>query len=134
MGINVVKYRYVHTILGGALAGIGGVFYSLAIVPTWVDGMTKGAGWIAIALVIFGFWRPSLTLLGAYLFGALQSLGSTLKARGVNISGDAQKLRRDFGVRGCCARAQLSGSMTWPLSARPGPAGQAPPPRLRRRP
>ena len=88
MGINVVKYRYVHTLLGGALAGIGGVFYSLAIVPTWVDGMTKGAGWIAIALVIFGFWRPSLTLLGAYLFGALQSLGSTLKARGVNISGD----------------------------------------------
>ena len=88
MGINVVKYRYMHTILGGALAGIGGVFYSLAIVPTWVDGMTKGAGWIAIALVIFGFWRPSLTLLGAYLFGALQSLGSTLKARGVNISGD----------------------------------------------
>ena len=88
MGINVVKYRYVHTILGGALAGIGGVFYSLAIVPTWVDGMTKGAGWIAIALVIFGFWRPSLTLLGAYLIGALQSLGSTLKARGVNISGD----------------------------------------------
>lgn len=88
MGINVVKYRYLHTILGGALAGIGGVFYSLAVVPTWVDGMTKGAGWIAIALVIFGFWRPSLTLLGAYLFGALQSLGSTLKARGVNISGD----------------------------------------------
>ena len=88
MGINVVKYRYLPTIFGGALAGIGGVFYSLAIVPTWVDGMTKGAGWIAIALVIFGFWRPSLTLLGAYLFGALQSLGSTLKARNVQISGD----------------------------------------------
>jgi simple sugar transport system permease protein len=88
MGISVIRYRYIHTILGGALAGIGGVFYSLAIVPTWVDGMTKGAGWIAIALVIFGFWRPSLTLLGAYLFGALQSLSSTLKARGVDISGD----------------------------------------------
>lgn len=88
MGISVVKYRYLHTIFGGSLAGIAGVFYSLAIVPTWVDGMTKGAGWIAIALVIFGFWRPSLTLLGAYLFGALQSLGSTLKARGVSISGD----------------------------------------------
>ena len=88
MGISVVKYRYVHTILGGALAGLGGVYYSLAIVPTWVDGMTKGAGWIAIALVIFGFWRPSIALLGAYLFGALQSLGSTLKARNVNISGD----------------------------------------------
>lgn len=88
MGISVIKYRYVHTILGGALAGIGGAYYSLAIVPTWVDGMTKGAGWIAIALVIFGFWRPSLTLIGAYLFGALQSLSSTLKARGVNVSGD----------------------------------------------
>ena len=88
MGISVIKYRYVHTILGGALAGIGGAYYSLAIVPTWVDGMTKGAGWIAIALVIFGFWRPSLTLLGAYLFGALQSLSSTLKARGVRVSGD----------------------------------------------
>ena len=88
MGISVIRYRYIHTILGGALAGVGGVFYSLAIIPTWVDGMTKGAGWIAIALVIFGFWRPSLTLLGAYLFGALQSLSSTLKARGVDISGD----------------------------------------------
>ena len=88
MGISVIRYRYVHTILGGALAGVGGAFYSLAIIPTWVDGMTKGAGWIAIALVIFGFWRPSLTLLGAYLFGALQSLSSTLKARGVDISGD----------------------------------------------
>ncbi|MGA1170501.1 MAG: ABC transporter permease, partial [Ilumatobacteraceae bacterium] len=51
MGINVVKYRYLHTVLGGSLAGLGGVFYSLAIVPLWVDGMTKGAGWIAIALV-----------------------------------------------------------------------------------
>ena len=88
MGISVIKYRYVHTILGGALAGIGGAYYSLAVVPTWVDGMTKGAGWIAIALVIFGFWRPSLTLIGAYLFGALQSLSSTLKARGVQVSGD----------------------------------------------
>jgi simple sugar transport system permease protein len=88
MGISVIRYRYIHTILGGALAGVGGAFYSLAIIPTWVDGMTKGAGWIAIALVIFGFWRPSLTLLGAYLFGALQSLSSTLKARGVDISGD----------------------------------------------
>lgn len=88
MGINVVKYRYIHTILGGTLAGIGGAFYSLAIVPTWVDGMTKGAGWIAIALVIFGFWRPDLTLVGAYLFGALQSLGTVLKARNWHVSGD----------------------------------------------
>ncbi len=88
MGISVIKYRYVHTILGGSLAGLGGVYYSLAIVPTWVDGMTKGAGWIAIALVIFGFWRPGLTLAGAYLFGALQSMSITLKARNIQINGD----------------------------------------------
>lgn len=86
-GINVALYRYVHTMIGGALAGVGGAFYALAIVPTWVDGMTKGAGWIAIALVIFGFWRPDLTLAGAYLFGALSSLGLTLKARNVQING-----------------------------------------------
>lgn len=88
MGIGVVRYRYIHTIVGGSLAGLGGVYYSLAIVPTWVDGMTKGAGWIAIALVIFGFWSPGLTLAGAYLFGALQSLGVSLKARNIQVSGD----------------------------------------------
>ena len=85
LGIPVVRYRYLHTIAGGALAGVGGVFFSLAIVPTWVDGMTGGAGFIAIALVIFGFWRPDLTLVGAYLFGASQSLGLTLQARGVDL-------------------------------------------------
>jgi simple sugar transport system permease protein len=88
MGINVVKYRYIHTVIGGLLAGMGGVCYSLAIIPNWVDGMTKGAGWIAIALVIFGFWRPDLTLAGAYLFGALASLSATLKARNVHVNPD----------------------------------------------
>lgn len=88
MGINVVRYRYVHTVIGGLLAGVGGVYYSLAIVPTWVDGMTKGAGWIAIALVIFGFWRPGLTLAGAYLFGAFSSLSVTLQSRHVSINAD----------------------------------------------
>src|SRR2546430_11508862 len=47
MGVNVTTYRYVHTMLGGALAGVGGAFFSLAITPFWLDGMTSGAGWIA---------------------------------------------------------------------------------------
>ena len=85
MGISVVRYRYVHTVLGGALAGVGGAYFSLAIVPTWADGVTAGRGWIAIALVIFGFWRPDLTLVGAYLFGAFSSLGLTLQTRGVDV-------------------------------------------------
>ena len=58
---------------GGALAGVGGACYSLAITPGWTDGdsLVGGAGWIAIALVIFSFWRPELCLVGAYLFGGL---------------------------------------------------------------
>jgi simple sugar transport system permease protein len=86
MGINVAAYRYAHTLVGGALAGLGGATFSLAITPQWVDGLTQGAGWIAIALVIFAFWRPSLCLVGAYLFGAFSALPFTLQARGVTIA------------------------------------------------
>lgn len=85
MGINVVRYRYAHTLVGGLLAGIGGAYFSLAITPNWIDGMTSGAGWIAIALVIFAFWRPELTLVGAYLFGLFSSLGFVLQARQVHL-------------------------------------------------
>jgi simple sugar transport system permease protein len=85
MGISVTRSRYVHTVLGGTLAGIGGAYFSLAIVPTWTDGVTAGRGWIAVALVIFGFWRPDLTLVGAYLFGAFSSLAPTLQTRGVDV-------------------------------------------------
>lgn len=85
MGINVVRYRYLHTIAGGAFAGIAGSFYTLAISPVWSDGITNGAGWIAIALVIFAFWRPGLVIVGAYLFGVITSLGPNLQARGVSL-------------------------------------------------
>ncbi len=85
MGIDVARYRYVHTVLGGALAGVGGSYFTLAIAPIWTDGLTAGAGWIAIALVIFAFWRPDVLLVGAYLFGALSSLGFTLQAHGVRL-------------------------------------------------
>jgi len=85
MGVNVTRYRYIHTIVGGAFAGLGGAYFTLAIAPIWTDGLTAGAGWIAIALVIFAFWRPDLLLVGAYLFGVLSSLGFTLQARGVHL-------------------------------------------------
>ena len=85
MGINVVRYRYVHTIIGGAFAGVAGATFTLAITPQWVDGITGGAGWIAIALVIFAFWRPELCLVGAYFFGALQALAPQLQARQINL-------------------------------------------------
>jgi simple sugar transport system permease protein len=85
MGVNVVLYRYVHTLAGGLLAGVAGAYYSLVITPSWIDGMTSGVGWIAIALVIFAFWRPELTLVGAYLFGLFSSMGFVLQARGVRL-------------------------------------------------
>jgi simple sugar transport system permease protein len=85
MGIDVVAYRYVHTLAGGALAGVAGATFTLAITPQWVDGITGGSGWIAIALVIFAFWRPELCLVGAYFFGALQALAPELQARGIHV-------------------------------------------------
>jgi ABC-type uncharacterized transport system permease subunit len=85
MGINVTAYRYWHTIAGGALAGVGGATFTLAITPQWVAGITGGAGWIAIALVIFAFWRPELCLVGAYFFGALLDLAPELQARQISL-------------------------------------------------
>jgi simple sugar transport system permease protein len=85
MGIGVARYRYAHTVLGGAFAGVGGACFSLALTPLWVDGLTGGAGWIAIALVIFAFWRADLCLVGAYLFGAFAALPLTLQAKGISI-------------------------------------------------
>ncbi len=83
MGINVGAYRYAHTVVGGAFAGVGGSVFTLWITPQWVDGITGGAGWIAIALVIFAFWRPVLCLVGAYFFGAFSGIPFTFQARGI---------------------------------------------------
>jgi ABC-type uncharacterized transport system permease subunit len=88
MGINVALYRYVHVLVGGAFAGVGGACYSLAIAPGWVAGdvLVSGAGWIAIALVIFAFWRAELCLVGAYLFGGLSALPFALQAHDVTVT------------------------------------------------
>jgi simple sugar transport system permease protein len=87
MGINVSLYRYVHVMVGGAFAGVAGACYSLAITPGWVAGDTLvgGAGWIAIALVIFAFWRAELCLVGAYLFGGLSAVPFALQTRDVDV-------------------------------------------------
>ena len=81
MGVNVSAYRYAHTLVGGAFAGVGGATFSLSITPQWVAGLTQGAGWIAIALVIFAFWRPTLCLVGAYIFGSFAYLPFALQSR-----------------------------------------------------
>jgi general nucleoside transport system permease protein len=88
MGINVTLYRYVHVLVGGAFAGVGGACYSLSITAGWTSGDTLvgGAGWIAIALVIFAFWRAELCLVGAYLFGGLAALPFALQAHDVTVT------------------------------------------------
>ena len=87
-GISVVRYRYIHTLLGGAGAGLGGAFFTLAISPVFVDGVTAGYGWIAIALVVFAFWKPVPLMLGAYVFGLLAGLGVNLQARGIAVASE----------------------------------------------
>jgi ABC-type uncharacterized transport system permease subunit len=57
-GESVAAYRYIHVVMGGVLAGIGGAYLSLGYTHMWVENMVAGRGWIALALVIFGFWHP----------------------------------------------------------------------------
>ena len=71
IGYPVIRVRYLATIFGGAMAGVGGAFLSVMYTPLWVEGMVAGRGWIAIALVVFATWRPFRVLLGAYLFGGV---------------------------------------------------------------
>jgi len=92
MGVGVVARRYVYTLVGGALAGVGGAYLSLGYTPTWVEGMTAGRGWIAVGLVVFGTWDPLRVMAGAYLFGFVdgfqlraQGLGSTVPSFFLNM-------------------------------------------------
>jgi ABC-type uncharacterized transport system permease subunit len=74
-GIPVNGIRFLYTCLGAVLAAIGGAYITLAYTPSWIEGITGGRGWIAIALVIFAAWRPLPVVLGALLFGAVMSIG-----------------------------------------------------------
>jgi ABC-type uncharacterized transport system permease subunit len=71
LGISVLKVRYLAVLFGGACAGLAGAFLALVYTPQWVENMTAGRGWIALALVVFASWRPLRVLAGAYLFGAI---------------------------------------------------------------
>ena len=85
LGHNIFFIRYAAVISGGMLAGAGGAYLSLAYSPSWIENMSAGRGWIAVALVIFAVWDPRRALLGAWLFGVIASLGLHLQALGVMI-------------------------------------------------
>jgi len=86
MGLNVTKTQFITTCLGGAFAGLSGVYLTLSYVPYWTDNMTSGRGWIALALVIFGGWKPYRTALGALLFGFLEALVPRLQTYGFELN------------------------------------------------
>ena len=90
IGHNVVRYRFMAILFGGAMAGIGGACLSLVQVPIWGEDMTAGRGWIALGLVVFASWMPSRVVLGALLFGGITIL--QLHAQGFNIRISAQYL------------------------------------------
>ncbi len=71
LGIKVIRTRYLAVMFGGACAGLAGAHLSIVYTPQWVENMTAGRGWIALALVVFASWRPGRVLAGAYLFGAV---------------------------------------------------------------
>lgn len=85
LGYKVQRIRLLAILFGGAMAGLGGAYVSLVRVPQWTDGITAGAGWIALAIVVFASWKPWRVLIGAYLFGGISVLQLNLQAAGARI-------------------------------------------------
>ena len=85
IGYSVRLTRVAAILFGGAMAGVGGAYLSVIQTPLWVEGMTAGRGWIALAIVVFATWRPGRALIGAYLFGGVTILQLNAQALGVPI-------------------------------------------------
>jgi simple sugar transport system permease protein len=86
LGYKVRGLRLLAVMFGGALCGAAGAFLSVVYAPLWVEGLTAGRGWIALALTTFATWRPIRVLLGAYLFGGVTMLQFALQGAGVQIA------------------------------------------------
>ena len=86
LGYPVRRIRLAAVVVGGALCGLSGAYISVIYTPLWVEGMTAGKGWIALALTTFATWRPARILLGAYLFGGVTMLQFHLQGEGVEIA------------------------------------------------
>jgi general nucleoside transport system permease protein len=85
IGYNVIGIRYLATMFGGAMAGLGGAYLSLVYTPMWAENMTSGRGWIALALVVFATWRPGRLILGAYMFGGITILQLNAQGLGLDV-------------------------------------------------
>jgi len=85
LGVNVYRIRYLAVIIGGAFAGLGGAYLSLVITGSFSENITGGQGWIALAVVIFGRWRPYWIFVGALIFGMVNAFQLGMQATGSTI-------------------------------------------------
>lgn len=85
IGYRVVAVRMAALAFGGACAGVGGAYLSIVQTPLWVEDMTAGRGWIALAIVVFAAWRPLRAMVGAYLFGGVTLIQLHIQGLGVDI-------------------------------------------------
>ncbi len=85
VGVSVARVRALHCIIGGALAGLGGVYYALGLTTIWQERITTNAGWLAFAIVMVSRWRPLVGFAAAFLFGATIRLGFSLQVAGTNL-------------------------------------------------
>ena len=86
IGYSVTLIRMAAILFGGAMAGLGGAYLSLAYTPMWIENMTAGRGWIALALVVFASWKPWRAFFGAYLFGGITIVQLYAQGMGVEVS------------------------------------------------
>ncbi|MEM9009850.1 MAG: ABC transporter permease [Pseudomonadota bacterium] len=105
LGYPVVRIRLLAIAFGGAAAGVGGAYLSLFRVPQWTEGMTAGAGWIALAIVVFATWKPWRVLLGAWLFGGVTILQLNIQAADIDLL--------PLLAWGCLAGAGLLAALRW---------------------
>ena len=84
-GLKPQRLRAFGVMAGGFLCGLGGAYLSLAHTHLWTTGLSGGRGWVAVALVIFAFWRPGRAVIGAFLFGSVMAFQLRLQATGTNV-------------------------------------------------
>ena len=88
LGVNVNQIRYISLSIGVILAGIAGASLSISLINLFQENMTSGLGFIAVALVYFGGWKPSRVMIGALLFSIVNALQLWIQINGIAIPSD----------------------------------------------
>lgn len=122
LGMPVRRWQAYAVLFGGACVGLAGAYLALVYTPMWVEGMSAGRGWIALALTTFASWRPLRVLSGALLLGAVSILQFQLQVHGVNIP--SQFLAMLPYLAAILVLVLISGRREWLLQNKPAALGQ----------